>query len=217
VRSRLNIQLYIDIYTALNLRYKAIKLQNNNQQDLLRANLVAALGATKPNYNIMKIKLKQLSLLCGIFLLAFLSSCIDDVATPSTASSNGTFTATLDGVAFNSKTAFAVLVKDTAQMTQWMAIGGQFDRTEISIVLFEPIKTEAYSTGVHSAFFFRVSSADEKIYTPTSGNVTITKSDAASKTVSGTFELTGEEEDSGEIINVKNGVFTNVKYELGFE
>lgn len=141
---------------------------------------------------------------------------ITETATTNIVTSSSEFSGTINGVSFKSQIPFSVLLKDTLYNMQELGIGGMSaNNIERSIVLYEMGTPEAFSIGDHTTVqFFRISGENESIYTPISSTVHITTSDPVNKLVSGTYVFRGHLD--GDTINVINGVFTNIKYDVGY-
>ncbi len=169
----------------------------------------------------MKFKITKLLVITAL-LGVFLSACSDDESTSPNSSNTptpkGSFEAIINGVDFTASTTYAILEQDTAEETQVLFLSGEAGGTEISIVFGESDLSEAFSLGTHSIAYLRKEDDTEKIFGRiASSTVTITKSDAATKTVSGTFKFTGQETGTAELINVQSGVFTDVQYRISIE
>lgn len=166
---------------------------------------------------LIKIKLSK-SILAIVIVGVLMASCKKEDPVDSSQNSNGVFTASIDGVPFTSKIVVSYLAKDTAiNLHQLLLSGLNADDTEMSMGFNETIMSEAFAVGAHSMFFFRMSGANEDFYIPIASSVNLTSSDAVSKTVSGTFQFTGKHDVTGDTVNVTNGVFTHVKYQVVYE
>jgi hypothetical protein len=168
------------------------------------------------NYKIITV------ILITSVLSIFMSSCSDETTTTPSAeketTATGSFSAEINEAPFTSTSTFGLLSRDSVRKQQALFITGITNGKECTIAFGEAGLSDAFSEGTGRIGYFRIDENEtEKIYEPISSSVTVTKSDASTKTVSGTFYFTGEEVTSKELINVQKGTFTDVRYEVDGE
>lgn len=146
------------------------------------------------------------------FCLQFVGGCKkEDKSTPI----NSTFSANINGVAFNASSNFALLNVDSSLQIRNMVITGSYKSQLLSIAFGDSILNQIVDTNSHLYFLGTVltfeDSSASTTYSPISSALYFTQCDTISRLTSGTFS--GVLVSSlGDTIIVSNGVFKGINY-----
>lgn len=137
-----------------------------------------------------------------------------------------TYTAKLNGTAWIGTQNLSVLVKNSLTLPnkEMRISANSADNKLLNITLADAstgvagdgIAIRTYTlqaSGISDASFMHINTTNNTTYNGAYGTVTITKSDAATKKISGTFACTLYK-NSGDTLRITNGIITDLPYEI---
>lgn len=175
--------------------------------------------------------MKKVLFVLGIFALIGFSGCGNSNSTPTptptpTPISNGSMSAKIDGVQWNSTTVSGTLLKDQSFNAKRLDLNGSGGDKKIYLALEDDISGDCVNTGtyvydgvVDNALFLLYITNSNGVNVgqgfPIDGTLNITSCDLTNKKVSGTFSFRLEKPDNQggyDTLNITDGVFTDFKY-----
>ncbi len=169
--------------------------------------------------------MKKISLLL-IVALTIITSCSKSSSTSTPTSTppafTGSMSATLDGTTWTATQGSATLLRDFDFDAKRFDLTGTGGDKRIILTLQDEIEGDYVTVksykfkDVNNTAIFTISTivglSSLTKHIPVDGTFTITKCDAAKKTVDGTFEFSAFEIGTDDTLHVKNGVFKNINY-----